>query len=81
MTASKERLGQWIVSALTEMGGSATLIDVCRWIAEHHDRDLRAAGDLYFTWQYDVRWAATKLRGLGQLRPASESPRGVWELS
>jgi hypothetical protein len=81
MTAAKERLGGWIVDALSEMGGSAAIVDICRWIAKHHESDLRAAGDLYFTWQYDVRWAATNLRTLGQLRGATESPRGVWELS
>jgi hypothetical protein len=79
MTA-KDRLGQWIVEALQDLGGSGNLIDVCQHVWEHHESDLRASGEGFFTWQYDIRWAATELRSSGKLGAASASPRGVWEL-
>lgn len=35
---------------------------------------------MFYTWQYDVRWAATTLRRTGKLRAAEVLPSGVWEL-
>ena len=81
MTAnSKAILGEWIIEALQDFGGRATLVDVCRHVWEHHEVDLASAGALFYTWQYDIRWAATQLRTIGKIRAASQSPRGVWEL-
>jgi hypothetical protein len=77
----KEILRQWIEDALTSMGGSATIVEVCKHIWRNHEDDLWDSGDLFYTWQYDVRWAATDLRGRGIMREDSESPRGLWELA
>ena len=79
--ANKHDLGDWIVEALRANDGSARLVDICRFVWEHHEDELRRSGDLFFTWQYDIRWAATKLRLLGTLKAASSSPIGVWELA
>lgn len=82
MTAvGKTELQAWVVEALHVRGGSASLIDVCRIIWRDHEKDLRDSGDLFYTWQYDVRWAATELRKRGRLRSADVSPRGLWELT
>jgi hypothetical protein len=81
MTAkSKVILGGWIVEALQDFGGRATLIDVCRHVWEHHEVELADSDALFYTWQYDIRWAATQLRTSGKMRAASKSLRGVWEL-
>jgi hypothetical protein len=77
----KEILREWIVDALEAHGGSADLIQVCRHIWRHHEDDLWDSGDLFYTWQYDVRWAASDLRGSGVMRDQADSPRGVWELA
>jgi hypothetical protein len=74
--ATKYDLADWVVDALRALGGSASLIAVCRQIWEQHEAELRRSGDLFFTWQYDTRWAAYRLRVQRRLRPASESPRG-----
>jgi hypothetical protein len=79
--ATKEDLQEWLLEALREMGGSAPIIPICRWVWEHKEPELRASDDLFYTWQYDIRWAATKLRHAGRLKPASLSPSGVWELT
>jgi hypothetical protein len=81
MKAGKAVLGDWIIEALDRRGGKADLIDVCRDVWQHHEDDLWDAGDLFFTWQYDIRWSATDLRQRGVLKLVSESPRGVWELA
>jgi hypothetical protein len=81
MSTAKEQLREWLVEALRASGGRATVVDATREIWRRHEDDLRASGDLFFTWQYDVRWAAHALRRQGVLRPVDESPRGVWELA
>ena len=80
MLRPKQLLNSWVIEALETAGGSAPLVDVSRQIWESHENDIRAEGDLLFTWQYDVRWAAHDLRNQGLLKPVKESPRGVWEL-
>lgn len=79
--SDKYALQEWVVEALAARGGSATVLEVAADLWGHHEDDLRASGDLFFTWQYDMRWAATALRHAGRIRGASTSPRGVWELS
>ena len=61
-------------------GGAARLVDICRHVWAHHEQELRQSGDLFFTWQYDIRWAATGLRHGGVMKPAADSQHGVWEL-
>jgi len=76
----KQLLKSWVIEALEDASGSASLVAVSKSIWERHESDIRAAGDLLFTWQYDVRWAAHVLRREGLLKRAKESPRGIWEL-
>ena len=63
--SDKSVLGAWIVEALNESHGSADLLEVCKTVWRRHEEDLRASGDLFYTWQYDIRWAGTKLRQRG----------------
>jgi hypothetical protein len=76
----KDLLKTWVIEALRAAGGNASVVEVSRRIWQAHETDIRTSGDLLFTWQYDVRWAAHTLRRDGVLKPADESPRGVWEL-
>ena len=79
--ATKHDLGDWIVEALRANGGFASIVEICRHVWEQHEADLLSSGDLFLTWQYDIRWAATNLRHGGVLKAASLSPPGVWELA
>ena len=79
--SDKSALGPWIVEALEEHGGAADLLEVCKTVWRNHEDDQRRSGDLFFTWQYDIRWAGTKLRKEGILAPASrEKAREPWRL-
>ncbi len=78
---TREDLKEWIVEALRANNGSANVVQVSRYVWEHHDAELRSAGDLFFTWQYDIRWAATKLRHEGRLAPADRLSATPWRLS
>ncbi|MEC5214947.1 hypothetical protein RCH06_003519 [Polaromonas sp. CG_9.5] len=79
--ATKLDLQDWVIDALKDLGGSARLVEVAKHLWKHHEHDLKASGDLFFTWQYDMRWAANQLRTLKKLKAAYISPSGVWELA
>ncbi len=57
----KEKLQKWVVDALSAQGAS-TVTDVAKHIWIHHEADLKQSGDLLYTWQYDMRWAAQELQ-------------------
>lgn len=76
----REELQEWVLQALKESGGSASILVVAKHIWKHREHELRASEDLFYTWQYDMRWACTKLRNAGIVRDATISPRGQWEL-
>ena len=69
-----------LYSAIKEMGGQTNIIDVCKYVWEKHAPELQSAGDLFYSWQYDIRWAATELRKTGRMKAAELSPRGIWEV-
>jgi hypothetical protein len=70
----------WVVEAIKSLGGKGRLVDVAKVIWTQHHTDLEAMGDHFYTWQYDMRWCATRLRKLGILKDTSESQKGLWEL-
>jgi hypothetical protein len=71
-------LVEWVVEAIHAHGGSARIVEVAEHIWRNHSKELRAAGSLFYTWQYDMRWAAHRLRKLGRLLGEKESPTGIW---
>jgi hypothetical protein len=79
--ATKHDLVDWLEEALAAHSGRGTIVELCREIWQRHEPELRMSGDLFFTWQYEVRWAAYKLRESGRMRPDHESPTGIWELA
>lgn len=72
---------QWVLEALTERGGSGSVVQVSKIVWRRHELDLRNSGDLFYTWQYDIRWAAQKLRDTGRLKPVPPRSRAPWELA
>jgi hypothetical protein len=78
---TRDDLKPWVLEALNASGGCATVVQVCRHVWQHHEADLRRSGDLFFTWQYDIRWAATKLRHERRLAPTDRGKPTPWCLS
>jgi hypothetical protein len=78
--ATKADLTDWIVEALRAKGGAAHHVQVARHVWMHHAAELKDSGDLLYTWQYDLRWAALRLRRSGVMRPDEETRRGEWAL-
>lgn len=70
-----------VLEALKSHQGGAHLVLVAKYIWENYRERLEASKNILFTWQYDIRWAATKLRQQGKLKPSQECPKGVWIMS
>ena len=73
--ANKQDLQEWITAALKALGGEAHLTRIAQHILENHEAELRRSGDLFFTWQYDMRWQAQRLKDAGKLEKLSRSWR------
>ena len=76
----REDLQSWVTDALNGNGGQATLVQVAKHIWENHEAELRQSGNLLYTWQYDMRWAANVLRHKKIMKSVETSNRGTWEL-
>ena len=74
-------MGNWLVEALRKRGGTASVIEVSEDVWTNHQEEIQATPDLLYTWQYDLRWAATQLRANGLLKDSRDSARGRWELA
>ena len=77
---TKKDFSSWVQEALEAYNGRAAINEVSKYIWEKYESELRKSGDLFYTWQYDIRWAAYQLRREGVMRPAELSPVGIWEL-
>lgn len=63
---------------LLTLGGAASIKEVAKYIWENHETKLRASGDDFYIWQYEMRWAAQQLVDNGKL--TKTKPRGIWRL-
>jgi hypothetical protein len=78
---TREILIEWVLEAVRAIGGSGHVAEVASEIWKQHEQELRAAGNLFYTWQYDMRWAAQQLRNAGKLKDV-KAKRGLpWELT
>lgn len=76
---AKADLSDWVVEALKSNGGEGSILYVAKHIWDNHHTDLKGT-DLFYSWQYDMRWAATNLRKRGLLVAADDDRRGKWTL-
>ena len=69
-----------MLDAVTSHRGSASIPEVAEHIWRNHEAELRRSGDLFYTWQYDMRWAAQSLRDEGILASKKGTRSGTWDL-
>ncbi|NBW76063.1 MAG: hypothetical protein EBR34_09705 [Sphingomonadaceae bacterium] len=74
---SRSDLKEWVLEALQSLN-RASIPAVAKHIWEKHEAELRASGDLFYTWQYAMRWEAQKLQHEGKILKLGKS--GLWEL-
>jgi hypothetical protein len=79
--ATKHDLIDWLHHALRACGGRGRIPELCKYVWDHHEEELRRSGDLFYTWQYDIRWAGYQLRQQGIMKSDKVSPKGIWELA
>ena len=78
--ATRTDLKDWVVEALKKRKGTGWPREISKDIWENHKKELEASGDLLYTWQYDVRWAAQSLRNSGILEPVHGRRDLPWSL-
>ena len=76
----KNELPNIIHRILLESKEPLTIIEISKLIWKQYKLNLLVSGDLFYTWQYDFRWAATELRKRGVMKSNQESKKGFWEL-
>lgn len=69
----KSDLKNWILAALRDLGGSGRVVEISKHIWDNHQNDLKSAGDLFYTWQYAMRWAGQELQHEGKLSKAGKN--------
>jgi len=77
----RSSLRGWVLAALRELGGEGKIVQVCKIVWRDHREELEGSGDLFYTWQYDIRWAAQHLRDNGYLVPVQRRRDAPWVLS
>jgi hypothetical protein len=76
MATRYDELCDWILDAIKANGSKASVTSIAKWIWLNHEADLRGSGDLFYTWQYDMRWAGKRLRDRSKI----EKDRDGWRL-
>jgi hypothetical protein len=69
---------KWLEEATQKNGGKASIPEACKIVWELHEKDLRTMGDLFYTWQYDIRWASQYLRESGVLGVEKDGHASIW---
>lgn len=75
--ATRSDLKRWVYESLLALGPSM-VPDIAKHIWDNHEAELRKSGDLFYTWQYAMRWEAQKLQQEGKLTKKGKG--GRWEL-
>lgn len=78
---TRDDLEGWLESALKNLGRKGKIVEICKVVWTQHQADLESSGDLFYTWQYDIRWAAKRLRDKKIMKSVEASPKNLWELS
>ena len=75
-------IAELVTKALENLGGSAHIHDVSKELwSLLKKRGITEKDDIFYTWQYDMRWASHKLRNSGNLQKSNISnlPKGYWK--
>lgn len=76
---TKKDLPNYVLDALKDLGGQATIPEICKHIWDNQVSKIPTAkrSSLFYTWGYDVRWAGQWLRDNNLSHIPS---RGVWAI-
>lgn len=74
----REDLVPIVDATIRKLGGSASIREIAKDIWLNHEPMLRAAGDDFYVWQYEMRWAGQYLVKKGTI--TKTDPKGIWRL-
>ena len=74
---TRDDLKLLVLQALSVSSDGAPWVQIAKHIWHNHEAELRNAGDRFYKWQYEVRWAIQQLRREGRVQQAM---RGQWRL-
>lgn len=72
----REALKPLILESLLANGGRAPIADVCKYVWDNYEPDIRASGKYFYVWQYELRWASDAL--VKEKKIKKGEPRGIW---
>ena len=79
--ANRESLLAWVFDAVKALGGEASVTEVAKYLWNNHEAELRQSGDLFYTWQYEMRWAAQRLRDEKKFAASAGRSNRKWALT
>lgn len=75
MLLGRTLMKDWVIETLQELGGSGSILDICKIVWAKHGNEIQNSGEAFYTWQYEIRWAGDILRKEGTLKPVSKLSR------
>jgi len=81
MTLTRNDLIDWVYEALARAGGELSPLGVAKSIWANHESDLKASGDMFYKWQYEVRWAGQMLQKSGRAKKTRKGNSSIWSLT
>lgn len=70
-----------LVGILKNLGGKSHFVPICRLVWGNHENWIRRSENMLYIWQFELGWAATRLRKKGIMLPDSGRRDGTWELA
>jgi hypothetical protein len=65
---SKKDLQDIVKETLIILNGKSNITEISKYIWKKYNYKLLISGDIFYTWQYDIRWVGTELRKLGIMK-------------
>ncbi len=79
---TRDTIKTWTEHALKNLGGTSHYKSVAKELWKLYGIKLKG-DERFYTWQYDMRWAAQELRDEGKLNNShtADIPKGYWSLT
>lgn len=78
MGDKSELMDKWVYEALVALGDEGTIVQIAKHIWNNHKDELESSEHLFFTWQYQMRWAGQRLAKSGKIKKGKEGIRAKW---
>ncbi|MDD4815529.1 MAG: hypothetical protein PHQ62_00095 [Clostridia bacterium] len=86
---TRKDLPDILYNIIHQLGGKPNMMEIFKKFWKEYGSNFTTDDDIFYTWNYDIRWAATQLRKQRKMKPASTrentygedvSSKGIWEI-